>query len=210
MKFVQNLIFMLSTLILFSCNPAHADTPEWITHITKGNIKLTEAIKISRAIYASSFKYNIDPAVLFKIAKVESNFNRKARSSHNAKGLFQIITRYHQDKIKGRDIYNVDVNSDVAAQIYKEYLTLYKTPSRALRAYNGSHRSNQYPLKIAAVKIIQYSMPYPGSDNSKYASLDTDTEQSPIVSFSLSLESQTCARCIFLVSDCIETELIDT
>ena len=38
-----------------------------------------------------SKKYEVDPFIIYSIIKIESNFNEKARSKANAKGLMQLI-----------------------------------------------------------------------------------------------------------------------
>lgn len=49
----------------------------------------------------------------------ESGGNPKADNG-TCKGLFQIYAKYHQDKIQGRDIFNEDVNIEVAYKIWQE------------------------------------------------------------------------------------------
>lgn len=53
------------------------------------------------------------------ICAAESNFNPKAVNG-NAKGLFQIMTTVHEDKIAGRDILDPIVNINVAAKVSRE------------------------------------------------------------------------------------------
>lgn len=53
------------------------------------------------------------------ICAAESDFNPRAVNG-NAKGLFQIMTTVHADKIGGRDIFDPLVNINVAAKVSKE------------------------------------------------------------------------------------------
>ena len=157
-------LFVL-TFLVFSCNPVHAFTPEWITHYTKGKVKYTEAEKIVRAVYLYSVKHEVNPNDVFKIIAIESTFNKRAKSKADGRGLMQVVRKWHKDKINKRDIFDLHVNIDVGTQIYKEYKITYKTQPKALRAYNGSHRSNKYVKKFNSVKLIDYDEPYPGSDD---------------------------------------------
>ena len=160
-----SVVYLISIFILFSCHPAHANTPEWITHVTKGKVKYTEAMKIVKWVYAYSVQYEIDPNLIFRLIKVESTFNRKARSKADGQGLMQVVPKWHREKLKGKNLYSVKDNIEVGAQILRQYKDQYSTVNRALRAYNGSHRSNVYPRKVMSVKLHNYTMPYPGSDD---------------------------------------------
>jgi soluble lytic murein transglycosylase-like protein len=160
-----SVVYLISIFILFSCHPAHANTPEWITHVTKGKVKYTEAMKIVKWVYAYSVQYEIDPNLIFRLIKVESTFNRKARSKADGQGLMQVVPKWHREKLKGKNLYTVKDNIEVGTKILRQYKDQYPSINRALRAYNGSHRSNVYPRKIMSVKLINYETPYPGSDD---------------------------------------------
>lgn len=145
--------YILISLLLVFTTLCHGSSAEWITHYTKGQVKISEAKEIERAIYLLSVKHEIDPEMIFRIIAVESRFKIKAKSSHGAKGLMQIIPKYHKDKINKRNIYNIYVNIDVGIQIFKEYKEKYKTTAKALKAYNGETKTNIYTKKIYAVNI---------------------------------------------------------
>lgn len=154
---MKNLLLIIFSLFSLC---AHATNAEWITHQTKGHVSFKEAQKIERAIYVLSVKHEIDPNLVFKIISVESNFKAQAKSTHGAKGLMQIIPRYHKAKINKRNIYDIYTNIDVGIQIYKEYLEKYGTIDRALKAYNGEKRRNIYAKKVRSVKLYEAEAPY--------------------------------------------------
>lgn len=166
-KLFKEFKLKLFLLMLFSVLSFHsnASSAEWITHHTKGEIKLKEARYIEKTIYLLSIKHEIDPELIFRIIAVESRFKSKAISKHGAKGLMQIIPKYHKTKIQGRNIYDKYTNIDVGIQIYKEYKTKYKTRTKALRAYNGETKFNRYVNKINSINIYDVTEPYPGSNN---------------------------------------------
>lgn len=53
-----------------------------------------------------------------RIMNCESKEDPNAYNKSGASGLFQIIQKWHKDKIAGRDIFNPEINIDVAYQIY--------------------------------------------------------------------------------------------
>ena len=60
----------------------------------------------------------VDEALL--IVLCESHGDPNAINSSGASGLFQIIPLFHSEKIASRDIFNAEVNIDVASQIYND------------------------------------------------------------------------------------------
>jgi hypothetical protein len=65
--------YILSTLLgvwfLFS-SVAHAFTPEWITHQTRGRVKYTQAVELISTINRHAFINEVDPQVVFKLIKI--------------------------------------------------------------------------------------------------------------------------------------------
>lgn len=72
--------------------------------------RLMFPLKYKEHIIAYSEKYNVDPFLVFAIAKVESNFNSDAVSSKNARGLMQISLKTGKwgAQVLGLDRYNSD------------------------------------------------------------------------------------------------------
>lgn len=167
MTFFYSLFKKLPLLLMlfFFTTLTHAFTPEWITHQTRGRVKYTQATNIVALVYKHALAHDVDPSILFSIISVESTYNKNAISPKGARGLMQVMKRYHRDKINNRNIMDPDVNIEVGTRIYKEYLDKYKTPRRALRAYLGNHVSDTYPNKVFAVTKRYNTNPYPGSDD---------------------------------------------
>lgn len=123
------------------------DTP-WIVHYTKGKVTHTQAEKIVSAVHRYSHKHQVNPDVVFKIIQTESSYNPKARGGSSV-GLMQIIPRWHKDKIKGRNLYNVDTNVEVGVKILKEHLEdTDGNVRKALWRYNASSKKKQYADKV--------------------------------------------------------------
>ena len=82
---------------------------------------------------------NIPVELLVGLITVESRFNTKAVSSHGAKGLTQVMPRYHQAKIKGRDIFDPRVGIEVGSLILRDCLNKHAgSHTAALSCYSGS------------------------------------------------------------------------
>jgi len=52
----------------------------------------------------------------------ESGFESTAKSKQGAKGLMQVMPKYHREKISSRNPYDVVVSIDVGARVLREYL----------------------------------------------------------------------------------------
>jgi soluble lytic murein transglycosylase-like protein len=147
----QSLLFIM--LLAFS-SLTHAFSVEWIVSHTKGKVPASTAKQIVAAVHKYSFLYEVDPDMIFKIIQNESTYRHtvKAKTS-NATGLMQVIPRWHRDKIKGRNLRNIDVNVEVGVRIYKEYLGLARgNPRHALWRYHGGATKKQYAQKILSTK----------------------------------------------------------
>lgn len=82
-------------------------------------------------------KYNLEPTLLLGLIAAESSFKASVVSPMGAVGYTQVVPRYHQDKIKGRNITDPDVNIQVGAKILRDCLDTHRSRKRALGCYNG-------------------------------------------------------------------------
>ena len=76
--------------------------------------------RLARTVFYQSQAHQIDPLMVFAVMSVESRFNAHARSRMGARGLMQVMPRYHASKIKGRDINDPAVNTEIGIMIMKE------------------------------------------------------------------------------------------
>lgn len=104
--------------------------------------------------YRAGHAFRVDPLLILAVAAIESRYNPVAESFLGAKGLMQIIPRYHQDKIRehGGDgaLLDPEVNIYVGAQILREYLKRFGETETALRMYGGAFDvpTSQYANKV--------------------------------------------------------------
>jgi soluble lytic murein transglycosylase-like protein len=98
----------------------------------------------------------LDPLLVLAVISVESRFNPIAESVMGAKGLMQIIPRYHLAKLKqygGEDaVLDPESNIQVGTQILQEYVYRTGTLEAGLQSYNGAARdgSAQYAQRVMA------------------------------------------------------------
>ena len=162
---MNTIIKMLTLFVLWISLSAQAFTPEWITQESRGRVKYRQASEIVSLVHRFAFQYEVDPALVFRIIRVESNFNPRAHSHANARGLMQVVPKWHREKILGRNLFLPEVGIEVGVRVIAEYLQKYQVERRALRAYYGDHRSDTYPNKIYSVRPESKDETYAGADD---------------------------------------------
>jgi hypothetical protein len=84
----------------------------------------------------------LDPYLVLAVIAVESRFNPVAESGMGARGLMQIIPKYHQEKLVSRGgevaLLDPESNIEVGTQILKEYVHRTGTLEAGLQFYNGA------------------------------------------------------------------------
>lgn len=120
----------------------------WIVKQTKENVQWPQAIKIARAVFDKVDTHRIDPYLVIAMMSAESTFNHKAGNKSGARGLMQVMPRWHRDKIKGRNILDIQTNVEVGLQILQDCLIKAGDKmSSGLRCYSGG-ASKKYETKI--------------------------------------------------------------
>jgi hypothetical protein len=110
------------------------------------------------ATFHAAAHVGIDPLLLLAVMAVESRFNPIAGSVMGAKGLMQIIPRYHQRVLEehgGEEaVLEPSVNIMVGARILKDYIERTGDLEAGLQFYNGAlaDESSQYAQKVMAEK----------------------------------------------------------
>jgi hypothetical protein len=103
-------------------------------------------------IFAASDSFDVDPALIMAVIKVESDFKETATSEKGAMGLMQ-LTRSTADKYDVDDAYSPSQNIWAGVKHLKYLLTLFEgDTSLALAAYNAG---------VKAVKRYGGVPPYP-------------------------------------------------
>ena len=108
------------------------------------------------AAYRAAREVGLDPLLVLAVISVESRFNPIAESVMGAKGLMQIIPKYHQARLveQGGEAALLDPESNIllGARILQEYVYRTGTLEAGLQYYNGAFRdsSAQYAQKVMA------------------------------------------------------------
>jgi soluble lytic murein transglycosylase-like protein len=119
---------------------------------------LAKRYKVSQAItfdlvtmaHSAGQQIGLDPLLIIAVMAVESRFNPIAESVMGAKGLMQIIPKYHVDKFRqfGGEKYAVfdpETNILVGTRILKDYLSQTGSLDGALQRYVGASDPEDVP-----------------------------------------------------------------
>lgn len=100
--------------------------------------------------------WKVDPLLLLAVMAVESRYNPVAESNMGAKGLMQVIPKFHAEKLVEHGgegaLLDPDVNIQVGAQILREYLRRFGETETALQMYAGAfdEPNSSYAFKVLA------------------------------------------------------------
>jgi soluble lytic murein transglycosylase-like protein len=106
--------------------------------------------------YRAGEQYSVDPLLILAVVAVESRYNPVAESVVGAKGLMQVIPKYHLEKLIDHGgehaLLEPEVNILVGTQILREYQRRFRDTETALQAYAGAfdEPTSQYANKVFA------------------------------------------------------------
>lgn len=107
--------------------------------------------------HSAGTELKLDPMLILAVISVESRFNPIAESVMGAKGLMQVIPRYHAEKfgpLGGEKVaFDPEANIIVGAKILKEYIRRTGDLADALQMYVGAtseEAENGYTAKVMA------------------------------------------------------------
>jgi soluble lytic murein transglycosylase-like protein len=96
----------------------------------------------------------LDPLLIIAVIAIESRFNPIAESNAGAKGLMQIIPKYHEDKLGEfggeHAVFDPETNIEVGSLILREYLRRTGNLNIALQMYAGAlgDHEDRYTRKV--------------------------------------------------------------
>jgi soluble lytic murein transglycosylase-like protein len=106
--------------------------------------------------YRAGGEWKVDPLLILAVVAVESRYNPVAESNMGAKGLMQVIPKFHPEKLAEHGgesaLLDPHVNIQVGAQILREYLRRFGEIETALQMYAGAfdEPNSQYAFKVLA------------------------------------------------------------
>jgi hypothetical protein len=120
---------------------------------------LSEATPFQKIIRAAAARHGMDADLIHCVVAVESNFNPKAVSPKNARGLMQLLPQTAA-QYGVKDIFDPEENVNAGTRYLKELLEKYHNLTLALAAYNaGPERVDQYgrrvPPYLETMKYVQ-------------------------------------------------------
>ena len=108
------------------------------------------------AAHRAADEVGLDPLLVLAVIAVESRFNPIAESGMGAKGLMQIIPRFHLDKLRAAGgeeaVFDPESNIRVGTRILQEYVYRTGTLVAGLQQYNGASRDGNayYAQRVMA------------------------------------------------------------
>ena len=107
--------------------------------------------------HAAAEAFDVDPLLVLAVMAVESRLDPRARSGYGARGLMQVVPRFHREKLAdhGGEAALADprVNALVGTQILKESLGRAGGVRAGLQRYAGwNDREQRYSRKVLAEK----------------------------------------------------------
>lgn len=137
-------------------NPAEESRYRALSGFVANRYRVSQevAYDLVRVAHRAGHERQLDPLLIIAVIAVESRFNPIAESVAGAKGLMQIIPKYHSDKLEEfggeKAVYDPAANIQVGAQILKEYLRLTGNLGSALQMYAGAlgDTEDQYTNKV--------------------------------------------------------------
>jgi len=137
-------------------NPAEENRYRALSGFVANRYRVSQdvAYDLVRVAHGAGHQLQLDPLLIIAMIAIESRFNPIAESVAGAKGLMQIIPKYHTDKLDEfggeKAVYDPAANIQVGAKILKEYLRTTGNLGSALQMYAGAlgDSEDQYTNKV--------------------------------------------------------------
>lgn len=157
--------FSLSALVAEGSIEPTAETPvqreqRFMTEYIAKRYRVSESAvsEYVAAAYRAGDQYSLDPLLILAVMAVESGYNPVAESGVGAKGLMQVMPKFHLEKLLDHGgeeaLLEPEVNIQVGARILREYQRRFHDTEAALQMYAGAYDepTSQYATKVLAEK----------------------------------------------------------
>lgn len=144
-------IYILLKFVIPAAVAEEGSYKQYVSKVCKEKCPDPELLRM--ATYTAAHEHGVEPALLFAIFQVESSFRPTAsnRVGGWSAGLGQIQVRWHRDKFRTKNVYDIFDNAQVAAQVLSDCMASKNgNTRRALWCYNGHQRHGikRYALKV--------------------------------------------------------------
>ena len=142
--------FLVAALCSSYALPLKADERTILSWMVSNGARSSEALTILKTSVNEAHAAGVEPALVLAIIKVESGFNTKAVSKHDARGLMQVHYPAHKHRMTAKYKSSIPEQIKLGVTIYKECLSKKKTEPKALSCYAGG--SSAYATRVLKVK----------------------------------------------------------
>lgn len=113
----------------------------WVMENATVDLPQDTAALIVQSAYYFADEQKLDAYHLLAMMRVESGFDLKAHSHEGAKGLMQVLPKFHKAQLRQRNPYDAVVSIEVGSLIYRECLDKARGNVRkAVSCYSGGAR----------------------------------------------------------------------
>jgi hypothetical protein len=139
---------------------------------------LTDKTPFQKLIHDAAARYHLDPTLIHSVISIESNFNPRAVSRKNARGLMQLMPRT-AELMGVKDSFDPGQNIDGGSHYLSDLLKKYRNDlTLALAAYNaGPDTVDKYGRRVPP---YLETMKYVQRITKTYAKLKADAASSAI------------------------------
>jgi soluble lytic murein transglycosylase-like protein len=134
-------------------DPKHRVAAEYLAR--KYKVALVAAERFVGAAFGAGQRIGVDPLLILAVMAIESRFNPVAESDMGAKGLMQVIPKFHPEKLAefGGEaaVLEPHANIVVGTQILREYIKRAGSVESGLQLYAGAADD---PAASYAQKVI--------------------------------------------------------
>lgn len=138
---------------------------------------LSDKTPFARLIRAAADRYRMDADLIHCVIAIESNFDPKAVSPKNARGLMQLMPQT-ATRFGVQDIFDPEQNINAGTRYLRQLMDKYNNLTLALAAYNaGPERIDQYGRRVPP---YLETMKYVQRIAKSYAKIKAETMSSPL------------------------------
>jgi soluble lytic murein transglycosylase-like protein len=146
----------VGTAAVATLTPAQESRYRALSEFVARRYRVSQGVAFALVSHAHQVgsQLQLDPLLIIAVIAIESRFNPIAESVAGAKGLMQIIPKYHGDKLGEfggeHTVFDPETNIEVGSQILREYIRRTGNLNIALQMYAGAlgDHEDRYTRKV--------------------------------------------------------------